>query len=263
MSIKKYVTYTIIAAGIVGVGASIYTKTSLTQHAEASDTGKNNSVFSKAKEDINNIPVIKNKALNTNANYSVLEGSISRTFHENGDKQIVEFTIEQPGRFHAKHIPNAKNPNLFEESVNDGTFVKTKGSDGKLNESTPPSIAKKEKAQDLDKKISPDYNGTYLPFGGVNEMLHPEMFIQGALNRGKVTVKGEEKILGRDATVIVIDRDVKEGKIGNRQTFWFDNQTGIILKAVDADGDKPLRTTVFEKIKFSDKANEAIFKSLK
>lgn len=92
-------------------------------------------------------------------------------------------------------------------------------------------------------------------------MLHPEMFIQGALNRGKVTVQGEEKILGRDATVIVIDRDVKEGKIGNRQTFWFDNQTGIILKAADAN--KPLRTTVFEKIILSDKANEAIFKSLK
>jgi outer membrane lipoprotein-sorting protein len=98
-----------------------------------------------------------------------------------------------------------------------------------------------------------------LPVGGVNELIHPEMFIQGAFSRGQVTVKEEETFLNRKATVIVLN--YKEGKLGNRQTFWIDNDTGIILKLVSSDGDKPVQTIAFNEIKFSDKAKENTFRA--
>ncbi|TXK75474.1 hypothetical protein [Paenibacillus sp. N3.4] len=95
----------------------------------------------------------------------------------------------------------------------------------------------------------------------MNELLHPEMFVIDLFSKGQFSVKGEEKFLDRDTTVIVLDRN--EGKLGNKLTFWFDNQTGIILKMVSSDGEKPLQTMAFEKVTFSSKITNDRFKLFK
>ncbi|WP_156390193.1 MULTISPECIES: hypothetical protein [unclassified Paenibacillus] len=197
------------------------------------------------KEQVSDISAIINKLLDVNHKYSALEGKIISTFEPTGEKELVVLVIEQPSRFYVKHILDSKTPDRFEESINDGTNVQIKGSDGEISQSSP-----------ADNGL-----GLLLPIGGVNELLNPEMFIHNAISSGQPTLKAEEKFLDRDSTVIVIDR--KEGKLGNKLTIWFDNKAGIILKIIFSDGDKPLQTIAFDQIKFIDKADEEKFKNLK
>jgi hypothetical protein len=271
MNIKKYVTYTVLSAVIVGASVSLSQKMNLIDHANASaeptqitnSRGSNGGKYIQAFERMDRIPVIKNKALKTNQNYSVLEGKISRKLEPTGEKEITELIVEQPGRFYIKHTPDANNPSQFEEASNDGAIIHVKDFNGDIRKLEPMQNTFPSNQTASKDMIIPDYNGTYLPIGGVNELLHPEMFLQSAFSNGKVTIKGEEKFLERDTTVIAIDRESLEGKLGNRQTLWIDNQTGIILKLVNSDGDQPIQTIAFEHIRFSDRANEALFQTLK
>ncbi|MDQ0876044.1 outer membrane lipoprotein-sorting protein [Paenibacillus sp. V4I3] len=208
-------------------------------------TEPNNSVqIGETKEQVSDISAIINKLLDVNHKYSALEGKIIITFEATGEKELVELVIEQPSRFYVKHILDSKTPDRFEESINDGTNVQIKGSDGEISQ------------------LSPANNRVLLPIGGVNELLNPGMFIYDAISNGQTTLKGGEKLLDRDSTVIVINRKVGKEK-GNKLTIWFDNQAGIILKIVSSDGDNPLQTIAFDQIKFTDKANEEKFKNIK
>ncbi|WP_307605356.1 hypothetical protein [Paenibacillus sp. V4I9] len=211
----------------------------LTTPTEPNNSGQ----IGETKEQVSDISAIINKLLDVNHRYSALEGKIVITFEATGEKELVELVIEEPSRFYVKHIFDSKTPGRFEESINDGTNVQIKGPDAKILQ------------------LNPANNGTLLPIGGVNELLNPGMFIYDAINSGQTMLKGGEKFLDRDSTVIVINR--KEGKLGNKLTIWFDNQAGIILKIVTLDGDKPLQTIAFDQIKFTDKANEEKFKDIK
>lgn len=261
MKMNKFIIFTVIAAGIVGVSSSLTLKSNIIEHAQAAISTDPSSLQSieKAKSQIDGIPVIKNKGLKTNANYISLEGQISTKLEQTGEVSLTDITVEQPGRFHVKYTHDTKTPSLFEEAVNDGEKVQIKDNAGKINDFAAP--AKSVEKIDNVNNTSPDYNGTYLPIGGVNELLHPEMFIIDLFSKGQFTVKGEENYLDRDTTVIVLNRS--EGKLGNKLTFWFDNETGIILKMVSSDGDKPLQTIAFEKVNFNSKAKEDSFKLLK
>lgn len=74
----------------------------------------------------------------------------------------------------------------------------------------------------------PNYNGTFLHVGGINEMIHPEMFIQSLFRQGKVTILGEKQYLNRTVTVFQIK--FTDPKLGDTEKLWFDNETGIVLK---------------------------------
>ncbi|MDQ0914030.1 MULTISPECIES: hypothetical protein [unclassified Paenibacillus] len=214
----------------------------LLTYAEPNNPGQ----IGETKERVSDISAIINKLLDVNHKYSALEGKIIKTFEPTGEKELIELAIEQPSRFYVKHILDSKTPDLFEESIFDGTNFQIKGSDGEISQLSPADI---------------NGLGVLLPIGGVNELLYPKMFIHNAISSGQSTLKVEEKFLDRDSTVIVIDR--KEGKLGNRLTIWFDNQAGIILKIISSDGDKPVQTIAFDQIKFTDKANEEKFKKIK
>lgn len=209
--------------------------------AEPNNSGQ----IGETKEQVSDISAIINKLLDVNHKYSVLEGKIIKTLESTGEKELVALVIEQPSRFYVKLILDSKTPDRFEESINDGKNVQIKGSDGEISELTPAD------------------NRLLLPIGGVNELLNPGMFIYDAISSGQTTLKGGEKLLDRDSTVIVINRKVGIEKLGNKLTIWFDNQAGIILKIVSSDGDKPVQTIAFDQIKFTDKANEEIFKNIK
>ncbi|MDQ0896420.1 MULTISPECIES: hypothetical protein [unclassified Paenibacillus] len=212
--------------------------------AEPNNSGQ----IGETKEQVSDISAIINKLLDVNHKYSALEGKIIKTLESTGEKELVELVIEQPSRFYVKHILDSKTPDRFEESINDGTNVQIKGSDGEISKLTPADI---------------NGLGVLLPIGGVNELLYPKMFIHNAISSGQSTLKVEEKFLDRDSTVIVINRKVGIEKLGNKLTIWFDNQAGIILKIVSSDGDKPVQTIAFDQIKFTEKANEEKFKNIK
>ncbi|WP_281888431.1 hypothetical protein [Paenibacillus sp. YYML68] len=255
------ITYSILLGCIAGAVAFVAPEVKMNGQAAASVTlpehATTKAEFEKSKDIISSIPVLMDKAMRTNQQYKVLEGVVSIRLEERGEEERIDLTIKQPDQFYVRRTPNSNNPADYEEAINDGSTVHIKDHKGKISTSKPFSKHPSENFSDLNKKINPDYNGTYLPIGGVNEMLHPEMFIQGMLTRGVVTVQGEEQFLGRVTTVIVVD--LKNGKLGDRVTFWFDNDTGIILKIVDSDGDRPIRTMAFESISFSEKPKPHAF----
>ncbi len=74
-------------------------------------------------------------------------------------------------------------------------------------------------------------------------------------------ILGEEKYLERDATVIEISN--AQLKLGNRQVFWVDNKTGIVLKTVIYDNDVEVQSQYFESIKFNSNLNKQKFKLFK
>lgn len=108
------------------------------------------------------ISVLKNKALKANKNYSTVEGVISTTLYDTGEKALAELSIEQPGRFYVKHTSDSKNQRIFEEAVNDGAKIQVKDNKGKINDFVAPAKKKSQELQDVNNDISPDYNGTYL-----------------------------------------------------------------------------------------------------
>ncbi|MCP3776467.1 hypothetical protein NLX71_24790 [Paenibacillus sp. MZ04-78.2] len=261
MKTKKILVYTIVASTIFGVSVYAGSKIKLVEPVKAESTNKAVSLEANAAA-IKNISKINDKILITNQTYSSLEGKISTTYHTTGEQEVIELVIEQPGKFYAKQILDSKNPSYFVEAVNDGEEVQVKESDSsEVQTSLPPNKSDAKAIYETNNAITPDYNGTYLPIGGVNELLHPEMFIQGAFTRGNVTVKGIEKYLERETTVVSLD--YPKGKLGNKHTFSIDNQTGIILKLVSSEDDKPIQTITFEQIKFSDKIDGVKFKKFK
>ncbi|MGB9663118.1 MAG: hypothetical protein ACPL5F_14085 [Moorellaceae bacterium] len=206
-------------------------------------------------EEVARLPVIKDKVLSANNQYKSLEGTIIK---EEATRQAkVNLWIEQPDRFYVEYIPNIKEPEVVIKAVNDGNEVQVKDLKSEIKRSKPlKPMEKPDKIE--DNVIIPDYNGTFLPIGGVNEMIHPEMFAQSAFRRGELEVLGDEKYLDREATILQVR--YKESKLGDLQKFWIDKETGIILKTVIYDTDKPIRSVYFVSISFPNNISPDKFK---
>jgi len=220
---------------------------------ESSKNGKPNYVYT--KEEIAKIPIIEKKVLKANSTYKSLTGSIIKEYGEKKSK--VNLWIEQPDRFRVEYIPNLNEPSEVITAVNNGNEIQTKDKNSSIKKSKPLKPVENKKKSE-ENEIVPDYNGTYLPIGGINEIIHPEMFAQGAFRRGKLEILSDEEYIGRKVTPIQVK--YQEAKLGDSQVFWIDNETGIVLKTVIYDKDKPVRSIYFESVNFSDKIDSKKFK---
>jgi len=213
--------------------------------------------YIKTREQVNELPIVKDTILSANKNYSYLQGTVISTDKATGVQSKTNLWIEQPNRFRVEYIPDVTQLDVIEESVNNGDDIQTKGIDKKIKKSMPIKSIWKPKIIE-ENAIYPDYNGTFLPIGGVNEMLHPEIYTQSVFRRGQLTIIGEEEFLTRKVTLIQVD--FEESKLGNRQNFWIDNKTGIILKTEIYDNDKVLQSMAFESIEFPAKIDDSKFR---
>ena len=257
---SKQIIGSIVVGATLGVGMYGYIQLTKPEITEANSKSQYvNSIAELKKE-----PIIGSKMFKANDNYNYLSGTIINSGEV--DNSITEVVLAQPDRYYVKFIPNPNDKEVFFEAVNDGKSVQIKEDNGKIIESNPlptqsieESLSVKESKED-DNEVRLNLNGTFLPIGNVNEMLHPEMYVQSVFRRGGMNVLGEEKYLERDVTVIEISN--AQLKIGNRQKFWIDNETGIVLKTVLYDNDDEVQSQYFESVEFNSK-NMGVFKLFK
>jgi outer membrane lipoprotein-sorting protein len=203
---------------------------------------------------------INNIVLNANRNYKNLNGTVTKS-DSSGIQSRAVFSIEQPSRFKLIYTPNINEPNNIVEAVNDGSKVQTNDSkQNKFDEFLPMKPMATPKVPD-ESAVIPDYNGTFLPTGGINELIHPEMYIQSTFRNGTISLLKDEKFLSRNTKVYQLD--YKQSKLGTKQQFWFDSETGIILKTIIFNGDKIVQTYAFDSIDYPNKINDLKFKLLK
>lgn len=212
--------------------------------------------FVNSRETVNTIPIVKNKMLSANKNYTYLQGTIINDNKQTGIQSKVILSIKQPAYFNIEFTPDITQPDKVEKAVNDGDDIQIKDSKNNLKKAK--SMKDMPEATAIeDDTVYPDYNGTYLPIGGVNEIIHPELLTQSIFRMGTLKVLGEEKFLNRDTTII--QDNLKESKVGNIKKFWVDNETGIILKSETYADDKLLESLSFENIDISTKIDNSKF----
>ncbi|TKI57714.1 hypothetical protein E8L90_21005 [Brevibacillus antibioticus] len=248
LNIKKIIG-SIVVGVTLGVGAYGYMYLSKPEITEANSKSPYINSIAELKEE----PIIGLKMFEANNNYGYLSGTIVKTGEV--ENSITEIVIAQPDRFHVKFFPDSNDKKVFIEAVNDGKIVQIKEENGEITESTPLPTQNimelqslKESSKD-NNEVRLNLNGTFLPIGNVNEMLHPEMYVQSVFRRGDMNTLGEEKYLERDVTLIEIVN--AQLKIGNRQVFWIDNKTGIVLKTVLYDDDAEVQSQYFESVEFN------------
>jgi outer membrane lipoprotein-sorting protein len=236
----------VVAAGLVlGVtGALIAKPTFLLPGSVMAETNSTPN-FVNTKEQVYNLPIINNKVLKANRNYATLQGSVTTT-NNIGIQSKTNVWITQPDRFRVEFIANVNKPTEVIEAVNDGTDVQIKDKDSSIKNSKPIKPMPTPKAKE-DNVVVPDFNGTFLPIGGTNELIHPELFAQTIFRQGKINLVGEQTYLNRNVTLIKIDQ-ITNPKIGTSEDFWIDNETGVVLKTIRYDQDKVLETIQFEQI---------------
>ncbi|KZE52245.1 hypothetical protein AV540_10250 [Brevibacillus parabrevis] len=261
MSNSKKIIGSIVAGATLGVGIYGYMHLSKPEITEANSKSQYVNSVAELKEE----PIIGVKMFKANDNYGSLSGTIVKTGEV--ENSITEVVIAQPDRYYVKFIPNSNDKDVYFEAVNDGKSVQIKEDKGQIVESNPFPTQSIKESQNLkenkkgDNEVRLNLNGTFLPIGNVNEMLHPEMYVQSVFRRGDMNVLGEEKYLERDVTVIEISN--AQLKIGDRQKFWIDNKTGIVLKTVLYDDDDEVQSQYFESIEFNNKKNTGTFKLFK
>ena len=155
-----------------------------------------------------------------------------------------------------EYTPDVTQPDKVETAVNNGTEVQVKDAYNNVRRSKPMEAMTKPEVLE-DNTVYPDYNGTFLPIGGINEMLHPEMFEQGIFRQGQLSVVGEEELLKRKVTLLRVD--LLSGKRGDCQKFWIDNETGIVLKTEIYKKDKVMQSMAFESVDFISGFNDSKF----
>ncbi|WP_171691602.1 DUF1571 domain-containing protein [Paenibacillus germinis] len=248
MKMKKLVTFAIIG---LAAGISI---ASISYSVNGTTSNKLN--FVNTKEKVISIPIIKEKVLNANNNYKFLEGTVIRTNNQNNRKSKTSLWIAQPNNFKVQFTPNIDKPDEFIESVNNGTEVQTKNKDKSIQKSKPMKEAPAPKV-DSDDVVIPNYNGTFLPIGDVNELLHPELVTQTVFREGDITVTEGLSFLDRKVTKVSVT--LVQSKLGTSAEYLIDNETGIFLKIVRYDQDKVLDTYEFIDIKFPEKLKDNAF----
>lgn len=206
------------------------------------------SKFVNSREKIDALPIVKNKMLTANKNYTSLKGTIIDDNKETGIQSKINLLINQPDYFYVEYTPDITQPDKIQKAINNGNDIQVIDSKNTLKKLKPMKNMIKPKVIE-DDTVYPDYNGTFLPISGANEMIHPEMYTQSIFRMGSLTQIGEEKFLSRMTTVIQVNST--ELKVGNKQKFWIDNETGIILKTETYNDDKVLDTLAFENIDFS------------
>ncbi|WP_223069515.1 hypothetical protein [Paenibacillus caui] len=249
---KKSVLFVITGGIVLGITASFILKP--TFFMPESVKAENASNFVNSKDQVNDIPIIKNKVLKANDNYASLQGSVT-TINEFGQSK-TNIWLHQPDKFRVEFIADVNKPSEVIIAVNDGNDVQIKNNDS-IQNSKPmkPMPAPKTTEENV---VVPHYNGTFLPIGGVNELIHPELFAQTIFRQGQINIIGEETYLDRKVTIIKIDQLVNP-KIGTSQDFWIDNLTGVVLKTVRYENDKILETIQFDQVEFNNNINESKF----
>ncbi|WP_248929698.1 hypothetical protein [Paenibacillus hamazuiensis] len=214
--------------------------------------------FVNSKETINEIPIVKNKILKANANYKNLHGTVLRT--QNGKKSKTEVWISQPNNFKVIYTPNINVPNEIITSVNDGQDVQTKEKDNTIKKSKPMKEMKPKNKLENENAIVPDYNGTFLPIGNINELIHPELLVQSVFRSGDISISDKLSYLDRSVTQIKVD--LKGSKLGTTQEFLVDNETGVVLKSTLYDKKEVIDTLEFISIEFPSKFETNSFELL-
>lgn len=215
--------------------------------------------FKNSLKQVYDMPIVKEKMGKVNQNYKYLTGTLIYENRSSEIKSEYKLWIEQPNRFRVEYTPDLSNPEDKIVSVNTGDEVETKDKKGKIKKSLPVKPINKTVDTASDNEVVPDFNGTFLPIGGINEIIHPEMLAQSAFRRGELKVLGEETLLDRKATLIQVDYTIS--KLGDSEKFWIDNKTGLILKTELYDKAELLRSYYFESIDFS-KIDSNEFKSI-
>jgi outer membrane lipoprotein-sorting protein len=226
--------------------------------SSSSQPTKPKQVFVNSREQVAQYPIIANKMLKANYQYKALIGTFVTI--KDGVESNCQISIQQPGMFYVKYIPNTKEPNVVIEAVNNESDVQVKNANGKIDKFKPVKPAKVE-PQDLaelgDNVVIPDLNGTFLPIGGINEIIHPELLVQSVFRNGELTNVGEEKYLDRSVTVFKVV--FKEPKLGDTQKFWIDNETGIVLKTILYNNGEAVKISYFESIQFVNSIEKSKF----
>lgn len=200
-----------------------------------------------SRQQLEQVPIIKDKVLTANNNYSYLHGTVLITDVNSGISSKDEVWLKQPDKFKLIFTPNTAYPNQTIVAVNDGSKVQVQGLDGSIKDSKPVQAPPQPVAA-ADNEVVPNLNGTFLPFGNINEMLHPEMFEQSIFRLGTLTVSGQGTYLGRPFTLI--DVHLAQSKLGDEQKFWVDNSTGIVLKTIVYKQGSPIQEFAFTSLDF-------------
>lgn len=204
--------------------------------------------FVNSRQQLEQIPIIKDKVLTANHNYQYLYGTVQVTDTLSGISSKDEIWLEQPSKFKLLFTPDTSKPNQTIIAVNDGSKVQVQGLDGIITDSNPVQ-APQQVVTPADNEVIPDLNGTFLPTGNINEMLHTELFEQSIFRRGTLTVVGEDTYLGRPTKVL--DVHLAASKLGDEQKFWIDNGTGLVLRTVLYSKGSPIQDYSFTNVDFS------------
>ncbi len=256
---KKKIFPILIIISVCGLSALITYNTGFFAPSTLQAVNSKSPEFTSTRNELKEIPIMKNKIFKANANYKSLSGTILVKNIDDTQSE-VKLWISQPDKFKIEYTPNINQPDIVQIAVNDGSVVQTKDSVTSNISSSEP-IKKRPKPTNIqDDEIVPDYNGTFYPIGGVNELIHPEMF-EGVFRSGKLTIVGDENFLGRDVTVLNVD--LSNAKLGNCHRFWVDKDTGVVLKTEICDNENVLYSAAFQTISFSDDVSVANYKLFK
>lgn len=196
-------------------------------------------------------PILAN-AMHTNDNYKFLYGKV----RQKGDKgeSFAEVWINQngDGKYKVIWYRDVNDSENVYESTNRGDKVKTTLKKHGKVEIT--DSLKKMKLPTPEKRLQnavyPNWNGT---FTGtiVDSLIHPESDIQSLFLRSKVSNDGVVEILGRKVTKFIVDPQYKKDKVDTgHYEYYFDNETGILLKIISYDGNEVKEETCFEELEF-------------
>ncbi|MDI6815964.1 MAG: hypothetical protein QME41_02060 [Actinomycetota bacterium] len=203
------------------------------------------------------------KAMNTNANYNTLIGTIKK--NSSKENSSAELTVQQnPALYSVVYTPDLRDPAETIEEKNNGDKV-LRFDKKKQKKEYSNSIPEMTTSGARDSNtIYPNWNGTSTQIHEVNALLHPEISIQGLFTRSIVTNKGVAEIAGRKATEYMVEPRVKKEQLDfdkiDRYEFFFDNETGILLRTVSYDGSNIKEEIYFEKIDIDREIDQNIFK---
>lgn len=239
-----------ILGGLIGVGHVFFKP----RDVSAAPTLPKPS-YVNSQQMLKQIPIVKNKILTANHNYTNLHGSVTIKNVSAGTTSEDQVWLVQPDKFKLIFTPNTSYPNQTLVAVNNGSKVQIQNLNGTISDYKPIQ-APKNPATPTSNVVVPNLNGTFLPFGGINEMLHPEMFEQSIFRFGGLTVHGQSTYIGRPVTLI--DIHLTNSKLGDEQKFWIDNSTGVVLKTVIYKQGSPLEEYAFTSIDFNS-INSSVF----
>ncbi|MDP2212205.1 MAG: hypothetical protein Q8J63_10760 [Candidatus Aquicultor sp.] len=210
-------------------------------------------------EDVLKDPILAN-AMHTNDNYRTLYGTV-KLKSVKGD-EFAEVWIEQgkSAKYKVHYILDINDADAVIESTNRGDKVKTINRKLASEEITDAIPEMKKPAKLQPNTIYPNWNGTFTG-SIVDSLIHPENSIQSLFLRSKITNNGTDTILGRKVTKYTIEPQYKKPMVDTgKYEYYFDNETGILLKTTAYDGNNIKEDLHFETLELNCEIDDKMFR---